>query len=93
MRRHFILLQAITPIIETAKDLSALDTITLISVVAVLAVFGLYRLAIYHHKQMIKEKSKENELLIKNLEMCRNENKHLKDQIVEYLIKAAQSNN
>lgn len=97
-----IFLQGVGTIIETAKDANDWTASMIVTVIAVASTFGLYRLAIHHHK----EKIKENEALkeqVKNLRAattqetknlkaalfkCRQENKELKDEIVAYLIKS-----
>ena len=97
------LLQGVGPIMETAKQVNGWTASMIITFIAVLSTFALYRLAIHHHKEKIKEnevlRSQIKQILttdkqeVKNLKVslvkCRHENKELKNEILEYLIKSA----
>ncbi len=96
------LLQGVGPIVETAKEVNGWTASMIITFIAVLSTFALYRLAIHHHKEKIKEnevlRSQIKQILtsdnqeVKKLKVslgkCRQQNKELKDEIVAYLIKS-----
>ena len=75
---YFILCQGIAQAIEAAKEVDGWSNSVIISFVAVVSTFLLYRLAMHHHKQMLSEQDETNQRLINDLNKCREENKELK---------------
>lgn len=90
----FVLLRqaGVADAIELAEKLDSWSGITIISFIAALSTYGLFRIAIRHHKELLKSKGVENSRLRKeNVQLrrenngLRKENRDLKQEIIKYL--------
>lgn len=97
------LLQGVETVKTVAKEVDSWTASMIVTAIAVVSTYALYRLAVFHHKDKIEEnkqlRSQIKKILThenKELKRCqeinrkyREENKQLKNEIISYLIKSA----